>query len=729
MSKSFAIKAKGGKQRGVAYLTLFVLMLTAIAFGGFLLKGVTLFGDNPIGRMNDPEWYSMALVTVLCLCLYLSIVHKYLKIRFHWGWFLAVLTLVIANAVGLFLLPAAENGIGYTFSGLEFNYSWTVEMSERVRFLVGFALFGVFLYCFYAVFPKSIAGPRHLDILYVVLVLIGLVAVIYSWVKEAAIYQSFFDREVETISDAIVSFTDNPNTLAFGLLGASFLCCYLNSRRHSLIWYLVLALFTVQQILIGSRTSLVLQGVLVLAYPIHRFALTVKGHPGRNIPVFILYLIAGITLLVLLLVNPFEPTSFLGKIGNRLHNDYFGSDVGQLSNRLRIYSRILGMIGENPMRLVFGVGDQQALYYLAARSFPEYAAAPVQFYAHNGFLQNLLCGGIVRVGFLLLVSVVFVMKAIELIAKKQRVGFPLLLGWLLMVGHGLMESTSFVASDSRGFALYLILTLPLLSHHHLLDNKALSSYKEASKADARKVFYAYEASPVRTGVSFMAVFTFLIVWVLGCLPVYAEIGKVDFDLPRVLAIMLGGAYLLFPLAISFISTKEEAFAAKLYGSLLFLAFGALVAVPLFLRQIAWLPWASVGGMALLTLLCVLTNLKGFKGHYGEIFPHLYLPFVPLALIGIGIGIGSRFVPVGLLTHQFALSSAATGAFLILFVYSWPCYKKLLFPANLMGLHLDCRLMARSYINEEKLQKREDIGIHGKPHWTEPPSHNRYYVHM
>ena len=108
---------------------------------------------------------------------------------------------------------------------------------------------------------------------------------------------------------------------------------------------------------------------------------------------------------------------------------------------------------------------------------------------------------------------------------------------------------------------------------------------------------------------------------------------------------------------------------------------------------------------------------------------MYLPFVPLALIGIGIGIGSRFVPVGLLTHQFALSSAATGAFLILFVYSWPCYKKLLFPANLMGLHLDCRLMARSYINEEKLQKREDVGIHGKPHWTEPPSHNRYYVHM
>lgn len=707
MSKQFAVKLVGGKRQGVPYVTLFLLLLTCLAFGGFLSKGLTLFNDAWDQWMNDAEWYSMFVLTCLALGVFLALFHKSFKNPVSWGWIVLLILLFAGNAVGLFLTPLNETGIGHSYGGDPFDYVWAVEMPMRIRWLFAFGLYCVYFYCFVAVFPKALPGVRWLDYVYWLLVLIGVAAVIYSLVAEWDVYAAFFDKSKPLSGNLnIQSFTSNSNTFAFGLLGGSLLCCYLNSRRHNLIPLILFAVFSVMQIFVGSRTATLLQVFLVFAYPTHRFVHYVKARPGVLIPLYSLFVIAFVTMIILLLVNPFEEGSFLYKVSLRLKADYLSEDISSLSSRITIYNNVIAILNENPLRFVFGVGDQQSLFYFGARTWAEYPAYPLAAYAHNGLLEDLLTGGLVRVAFVIAFVVYFIMKCFGIVAKKNRIAVPCLLGMIVMLGHGLMESTSFLAVDTRGFTLYLIIVLPLLAEAHRENSLSLRKYLKQAEDDAKPTYFSYKGTPVRYGAAVLAILVPVYIAIIGRFPIYAQIGKIDPAYAPVMASMLGIALCLYPLGISYIGASFESFARKLYWTLYTVPFLAAAIVPLLLPFNPVAITIGIAAMGLLVLLAYLPNRKSFEGNAKFIFTRLYFPFVPLVLLGIAIAIAMGFIPAQLFSHQLGLTAAALGVAAALLAYCLPIYRKPLLLTKSKTLHFDCAFTGLTLVHEAHLESKE-----------------------
>ncbi len=435
----------------------FILASTLVVF---LNEDIAFFEGYGI-RFDLWGFYLIAFSSFAVCLSYLIFAHCRFGVKVRGSFLTLFLILAIGNAVGLLMFPKAIEVESFTY--LSRTYSdvrYELCDADRIRYLVSFSITCFYFYILWAIAPKCLKNDRICDVFLICGVLISLIAIAYSWATEWREYFIYFDKNAEpTFSGFPTSFLGNSNTFASLLLYGIVSTWVLQARRHCWVNYLLGFVFTLQILLVFSKTCLLLLLVFWPAYLIYRYIATVKAHPVRSsilLGVFILGIAGSITAWWAL-AHAF-PDGVFGNYWFHIIKLFKEDDASTLFTRIADCNRLFETF-DSPFAYVFGLGAINMEWFLGAlNGSPEGCVG----FTHNGLIYQFASGGFIRTLVYSVLLIYALYAFVKAMAKGQKTAFPLCLGFLLMLGHGFSETTSFLEGNAKGVLGVLTLIYPVL---------------------------------------------------------------------------------------------------------------------------------------------------------------------------------------------------------------------------------------------------------------------------
>ena len=144
-------------------------------------------------------------------------------------------------------------------------------------------------------------------------------------------------------------------------------------------------------------------------------------------------------------------------------------DIFSLSNRLGIWRKVIWLIREHPLDVIFGLGHKTA-----NALFFEYTGGLRS--AHNGFMEILLRYGVV--GLSIYVGMIgLVIYSLVLHSRRKNYRFAFIYGFcfIAIIGHSMIESTTLFTPNVGGLYFSFVFVLPILS---ILQEKRFKELKQ-----------------------------------------------------------------------------------------------------------------------------------------------------------------------------------------------------------------------------------------------------------
>ncbi len=406
--------------------------------------------------------FYLVAFSAFALCLsYLVFAHCCFRVKIHW-WFLALfLVLAVGNAIGLLNFPSTLDSQGYqTMNQVYVDVHYHLETANRIRYLVSFSITCFYFYILWAIAPKCLKNDRVCDVFLVAGILLSLAAIVFSWVAEWGMYESYFTKgDYTSFSDSPMSFTGNPNTFASVLLYGIVSTWVLQARRHCWVNYLLAFIFNVQILLVFSKTCLIILAVFWPIYIVYRYLATVKAHPVRS-SILLGVIVVGTAGLITTwwAISHAWPESIFGKYWFYTIKLFQSDDAFTLFIRINDCNRLFSAF-PGPISYVFGLGSVNAEWFLGALlNTPDGCVG----YTHNGVIYQFASGGALRTLVYLIILAYAFYAFVKAMSRRQKTAIPLFLGFLLMLCHGFTETTSFLDVNTKGVLGVLTLIYPVL---------------------------------------------------------------------------------------------------------------------------------------------------------------------------------------------------------------------------------------------------------------------------
>ncbi|MBO5527940.1 MAG: hypothetical protein J6A47_01285 [Bacilli bacterium] len=441
------------KKRGVTYVLLFWSFALTMLLGAFFHEGIAFMSEKPFTWMNDTQFFLTLSATVMAIAGFIILARRNFRIGFHFGWAISLTLLCACNCVATFLYPAVVSGSSpFTASG-DFEIAFTAM--QRVRFCCSFGVSCLYFYCFYAVFPRIFHSFRRIHFVFFMVVLAALASMVYSFVAENQLYASLIDSSKPWRATSAVSFTNNPNTFALIILFGIMACVFLHCRYSRWYWIAMALVFGAFQLVLGCGSGIVASWMLIIGFMVYRFLMTVRYHPARSWAWLFIFLL-GVAASLTLIFSPLLPEgAIIRRLGKNLATNTF--TWASTRARIEIWRGIMGFLND-PLRMVFGCGEGQAYWILGAID-PRGAVNGIMW-AHNGFFQQYMNGGFIRLGFYLFLLGRFAYVCIDGAKNHSRVSWPCLMSMAALLVRSFFESTSLLNAEGKGMVVYLMLILP-----------------------------------------------------------------------------------------------------------------------------------------------------------------------------------------------------------------------------------------------------------------------------
>ena len=454
-------------KRRVPYMLLLVLGLMCFSVGAYFEEAIAFF-NNPVNiTMDDSEFFIAMGASVVSIALFLVVAHRHLRLGVSWGFLILFLTLAISNAIGLYLFPETTNGVLEHLDGTSSEFTYVLTDMNRFRYLCMFSIGCVYFYILFAVFPKVLRSANSLMFLFYATVFVTYFALAYSLVKEFDVYCQYFDPNVDiTRATYAASFFFNRNTygtcLVLGICALMFI-----HNRHPFWWnYFLMIVLFVELFFVISKTSMIISAVILVLFAVYRFAVTAKRHWIRNIIASIFALSLPLALFLLGYYEIFGGNDILSKCVGNLMQALEGLDAPTMKSRFDIYHTAMQFLLEDPIRIVFGVGENSASFLLGKMNNIPTTDMNGIFFIHNGFLHILFSGGIVKLAIYCFTLVYFLFQDVRALLRGSKAAFPCLIFFLAFQIHGLTETTAFLIADTKGFMIILFAYVPVFADVH-----------------------------------------------------------------------------------------------------------------------------------------------------------------------------------------------------------------------------------------------------------------------
>jgi len=658
---------------------IYVLMGIAIAFmftiGAFFEEGVAFFDPVYTTIMSDLEYYLSLVAVLLSVGIFLFLAHRYYPIKINWAFFSIAVVLVVCNAIAVLAFPSMYETTGMNqTTGDSFPVVYFLTASERLRFIITFAVTCLYLYLVFAVVPKVLRNSKQVTIYFYGGVVVVFVSIVWSLIFENGIYRAYFDPNMApTLETVAESFYNNRNSFGTMIVIGICACGYLQCQSHHWWNYLIMVFFSLELFFILSKTSMLLIAIFWVAFLIYRYVLTIKAHPIRN------NIILGVILAIagfwswFVASGTIQQTPALNKIFKNFVDAVTDTSEDTMSSRVNIWKLCVQELN-SPLRIIFGAGDGNFMWLLG----PMMDNGIVRLgYTHNGILAMLDYGGIVRLIVYLAMLGYFLILVIKNFRKGHPNTFVCLLSFLLFFIHSFVETTSFMGADSKSLSLLIMIYLPVLIDHYQDCHKEIQVEQSAAFAAYPPSKVHYSLTDVQTARLWLAFATPILLLVMI---LYSSVSFLNNPWFLANGVVL---YLLCPLiggALNgFFRMQPRGTCIGIYILSSFLMVACFL-LPLLLTGVAGF-LTSVFSIGLLLVILLLLSRHGREDSFGNYLRSVYLPYLVI-LLGLAVA-GLSLVFFGNFVTRYTVICVAAIVILsyVLIVAFSPFNSLLIYPLN------------------------------------------------
>lgn len=318
-------------------------------------------------------------------------------------------------------------------------------------------------YVFFNIMPKTVAFVGQWNFYFVGGLFIGLCGIVYSYFHDFTVYQQIFSSQTSTVAQEITSFTNNKNT--FGTLLLISVCCseylYYSTRKYVFKYLTIFVL--IHLLLCGSKSSLFCALLLLVYDFIKDIFLGFKAANRKAI----IFTCVSLAILVFLAIFAFSFQNSFPFIKKSLYwaSELFSaSTLDSLSGRVAYWETCITVWTSSPLSFLFGIGDWNFSWYFGFY----YSAGPAYIEsAHSGFFDIACRLGLFGLIVWLLLLVYFVVCLAK--NKRDKIAnFDIqLLLFLVVILHGLFEDTNFLNMQAKDMMLLFVVFMPVLTNCRL----------------------------------------------------------------------------------------------------------------------------------------------------------------------------------------------------------------------------------------------------------------------
>lgn len=411
-----------------------------VGFSPFVLKD-TLFG---------------AIAVFIGILTYVIIERKKNRAKIDWIVLPFFLLLTVIGLIGQ-IEPYISASLGNPIN--EFYHVTQDQLITNILILV---LGNTVTYLLLAIVPKRIAKANTLCIVYWCIVLVGVVAIIYSLIVEKESYKIIFSDEenVELVYNSIKSFFYNENNYGQLLMLCIISCLIINAAKPHW-WHFLFVIFLFGGMIFStSFTSLATSLIAVFIYLLYELIYTWRKHVIRNC-IYFTAVIFGITLLVILFVTlASQDIKPFSSLQNFIAEKILDKNYQTASGRLQVWNMSISTL-INPMQLMFGHGNGLTLPYITAYTSNVYGHTIR--HVDSGFVEVLCTNGVF--GLVVYISMICCLIAlcfVLAIKKKQKLAIPILICLIALLIYSSFESLVLFAPNTIGVVSSCLIALPLL---------------------------------------------------------------------------------------------------------------------------------------------------------------------------------------------------------------------------------------------------------------------------
>lgn len=681
----------GKKPYALMFLTIFI----SVSIGAFMLENIA-FMNTPNNLFNNNlEFFLLFGVTIVVNLYLLFLIKRYFSIKPNIFPLIIFSIGFIANLIALFILPSPLNLTVNDFAGKDMTISYSLDTMGRIRYAIMFFVASYYAFMIFSIFPKVIKSSNTFLWLFYVGIAICLFFIIYSFVKEHDIYVYMIKNTPDYKGPEYVSSCFN-NRNTFGTLMLIGICAsaIVQSKRHSLINYLFMFTFYIELFFILSKTSIIISTIFLIVFLIYRFAITIRRYPIRTSLFAILIIGCTVASICFGVLKTFGENSYFVTLLNNFVDAFTLSNKLTFTSRTKIWESCIKIMKGYPNSIVFGVGEYVTNNILSM-IFGSDPSGTAFFYAHNGPIQELVSGGVIRLLILSIMIFIFLYKLIKNAANHNKSAITFLFTFFALLAHGFTESTYFFPSDTKGMALCFIFMLPMLVDY---EKKDIDSNDEKITFKLK-----FESSPLsRTSL----IISFLMPILIFIGPMYGSIASTPNALLPEIGLYfhifaLVSIFLLFICLYSFNCLNKGR--SIFYSILTILLEVSLLLINIFHKDLITFI-TSLISLLILTIYSLIRCNRHFANHSKkEFFKYLIHLVIFLVLFGL-LNFGYLYIP------KYNIYSSASYVTYLCFLNVYLYFIYLYFPSKCPIRPLDMKLLILEFKYEylvTKLSSRMD----------------------
>jgi hypothetical protein len=433
------------KKRKIVHLFHFLLLSTFV-----VLLNEILIITEPGLQLELPDIFFMigSLVSLVWFVLLFDYYSKSYK-TFNWIFLLVTFGYFLINVLSLYFTEGRIDFVATNLEGESSNITFYVDLMDRYKSGY-FALSSMMMvYLSLVILPQIFADRTLHRLFFYFLVAIVYMISIYSWIVEWTLYEDLYVRFIFGGGNTYGPFS-NPNVFGFYITLAIFGLGYLESIRHHVWHYALMVPLFLTLLPTYNITGYV--GTAVFFFIFFGYDILATYQKNKWFSALKLMVMMG-TLYTLLLFFAFDQHPFFVIFRDQV----IPGSIRSFESRFAIWNHGLEIV--QGLAFWFGRGVYIAHQLLAEAMSVENFATINRF--HNGYLDLLATGGIIKVVFYYLIQLGFLIRIVQWIKINPKLGTTMLALFIGFHLQSIPEAKVLLEGDSMGLISTILILTPL----------------------------------------------------------------------------------------------------------------------------------------------------------------------------------------------------------------------------------------------------------------------------
>lgn len=475
----------------------FLLIIAFLLYSAVALVGNDFtLGFNGSSFSLDYAFYGYGLITLSILIGIVFWIYFRKKCDFKNNYFFLICVGIcfLGNTLALSLFP----------KHLKINDSFTYNINPNFRIFLIFAYLSlsIFIYNFYSFFPLLKKDKMSFSFIFELIAIVSLISIFISYITDFNDYIAIFNGKEGFIS----SFYGHKNVfglvILFGLIAEMYL---FELDKHK--WRAIPVIYMFVSIcFLNAKSSLLSSIVLIFGYVLYAGFANFKKSKKLSITCFSVFTFFALASIVLLLIPTPKENGPFTVLLVACKSVFSGGADSTIGTRYIIYDKLLDQLKLSSTFLMFGFGDtnfQYSFVYAVDSSSPD-APAYNSWPAHNGFLECLARGGILRFTIYGLVLAYLVYRFIKKYKANKDISiFLSLVVFFPFLIRTMVEYEFLFVDGWHGLVFAFFIAMPILTN----ESENEGGFKISFFLEPLKMYWQYVFSILGSAlISFSLIF-------------------------------------------------------------------------------------------------------------------------------------------------------------------------------------------------------------------------------